>query len=65
MVRGGPGREGKGRRERQTAGRLNHPKHCNSKSREYREGKECKERRRNGAGAERFLKQEGGQEEER
>lgn len=65
MVRGGLGREGKGRGARQTADRLIHPKHCNSQSQEYRQGKECRKRRRNGAGAERFLRQEGGQEEER
>ncbi|XP_054476698.1 sarcospan [Anoplopoma fimbria] len=42
MARGGLGREGKGRRDRQTdrqQGRLILPKHCNSKSREYREEK--------------------------
>lgn len=65
MVRGGLGREEKGRGERQTADRLIHPKHCNSQSREYREEKSVKKRSRNGAGGERFFKQERGQGVER
>lgn len=65
MVRGGLGREGKGgERGRRQAG-LSTSNTVTVKVESAEREKECQEKRRNGAGTERFLRQGGQQEEER